>query len=167
MSATKEEGFDYTDPYKSFKNNKFYERRINEAEMLNFGNRRFNRRGTLRNEAETVPSGMNRGIQQKQLPRSMQKELQELEINESIQRYLIDQTNSVRQQNAESEKDPIENCKCGKLQGKKKNSTDVGKKRNRISGGKEAVPHEFPWIVRITGGCAGIIIVNNGRNIPV
>jgi len=24
-----------------------------------------------------------------------------------------------------------------------------------IAGGRDAIPHEFPWIVRITGGCAG------------
>ena len=26
---------------------------------------------------------------------------------------------------------------------------------NRISGGEEALPKEFPWVVRIVGGCAG------------
>ena len=25
---------------------------------------------------------------------------------------------------------------------------------NRIMGGQESKPHEFPWIVRIIGGCA-------------
>jgi len=42
-------------------------------------------------------------------------------------------------------------------EGEKQCSCGISKKvtRNRIIGGREAVPHEFPWIVRITGGCAG------------
>jgi len=36
-------------------------------------------------------------------------------------------------------------CSCGKA---------PLKEQNRIIGGREATPHEFPWMVKITGGCA-------------
>jgi len=42
-----------------------------------------------------------------------------------------------------------DDCTCGVSQ-----KTEFG---NRISGGREAIPHEFPWMVRITGGCAGTV----------
>ena len=29
---------------------------------------------------------------------------------------------------------------------------------DEISGGREATPHEFPWVVRIVGGCAGLSV---------
>jgi len=41
-------------------------------------------------------------------------------------------------------------CTCGVS----KRKTEAGG-ITRISGGNEADPHEFPWMVRITGGCAG------------
>ena len=37
-----------------------------------------------------------------------------------------------------------EDCQCGQ--------NYLG---SEISGGTEAVPHEFPWMVRIIGGCKG------------
>jgi len=43
------------------------------------------------------------------------------------------------------EQDPS-SCNCGR-------SSGLGN-GNRISGGEGAIPHEFPWIVRIFGGCA-------------
>ena len=36
-------------------------------------------------------------------------------------------------------------CSCGKAPRQDK--------RNRISGGGEAAPNQFPWLVRIVGGC--------------
>merc|ERR1719481_2271933 len=44
---------------------------------------------------------------------------------------------------------PNDDCTCGVSQRR-----ETG---NRISGGREAIPHEFPWMVRITGGCAGTV----------
>ena len=40
-----------------------------------------------------------------------------------------------------------QDCTCGKI---------IKRKKFRISGGEETKPNEFPWIVRIVGGCAGM-----------
>ena len=41
--------------------------------------------------------------------------------------------------------EPQGDCDCGK---------SPNQNSNEIAGGKEARPNEFPWMVRIIGGCA-------------
>ena len=44
----------------------------------------------------------------------------------------------------------LPNCACGR----------PGRKNNEISGGGEARPHVFPWIVRLVSGCPGLYLVS-------
>ena len=44
----------------------------------------------------------------------------------------------------------VDDCECG-VSGV---DGDEGEYGNRIIGGQEAIPHAYPWIVRIVRGCA-------------
>jgi len=50
----------------------------------------------------------------------------------------------------------LRTCSCGK-------APKTG--ANRVIGGTEARPHEFPWMVRIVGGCAMGEIINTKHHL--
>ena len=54
-----------------------------------------------------------------------------------------------------------EECSCGKQFKQFKN--EISGEQSEISGGKEAQSNEFPWAVRIFGGCAKGIIYLEGK----
>ena len=64
--------------------------------------------------------------------------METITLNTSIEDTITIDTNTIKS---------ATDCNCG-LPKKESNF--------EISGGREAIPHEFPWIVRIRGGCSGM-----------